>query len=80
MLATDSGIFNFLDAELDTLKRLPQERRKLFAFSSIYLPRLHDFMKMEARGDSEKLEKKSGKKEMKGNTIDSIELLRISTS
>jgi hypothetical protein len=49
---------------------LPPERQKLFAFSSIYLPRLHDFMKKEAKGDGGK---KSGKRESKVETsVDSI--------
>jgi hypothetical protein len=79
MLTTDAGTYKFLEAELDTLKRLPQERRKLFAFSSIYLPRLHEFMKLEAKGEMGKIDKKSGKRDQKaGNSIDSIELLRIS--
>lgn len=75
MVTTDSGIYNFLDAELETLKRLPQEKRKLFAFSSIYLPKLHEFMKEEAKGNGGGVihDKIGSKRDLKPRTtIDSI--------
>jgi hypothetical protein len=72
LVTTDTGLYSFLEAELETLKRLPQEKQKLFAFSSIYLPRLHDFMKKEAM-EGGKMDKNSGKRDPKGDSsVDSI--------
>ena len=42
---TDHAVLSFLKREEETLKVLPEEKKKLFAFSSIYLPSLHKFMK-----------------------------------
>jgi len=78
MVSTDTGIYGFLEAELATLRKLPQNRQKLFAFSSIYLPHLHKFMKEEVKGDVKKDKKGSQREQKTGYSIDSIELLRIS--
>jgi len=56
MIGTDKSVFKYLEKEEKVLRVLPEDRKKLYAFTSIYLPKLHKLMEkdtMKKREESE---------------------------
>lgn len=48
LITTNRPVLNFVDQEMEILKLLKQDQIQLYAFTAIYLPKLHEFMRKQA--------------------------------